>query len=274
MAGPGKQYVIGKGRLSFDAFEPGTKTKTGERYLGNSPELTANKTTDTLDHFDADQGMNIKDESITITNDLGGGFKLDSIEPANVAMWFGGDIEKATIVAATAVAEPDFVAMRGRHYQLGATDDSPSGTRAVTNITVSTVVPGATPSDPVVVTAISSGNIAANVDFDLENASIYIEPDAPLIANGTTLRVVYDQEGVTRTTIIEKGQEVRGALRLRGKNPVGDTKHFYWPYVKVTANGDFALKGDTWQEMSFTYEVLKLDSATERLYVDEIPATV
>ena len=87
MAGPGKNYTIGKGRLYFALFAPGSKTSViGERYLGNSPELTITREQETLDHIDADEGLNVKDESIVISNSLGGSFSTDNIDPENLAM--------------------------------------------------------------------------------------------------------------------------------------------------------------------------------------------
>lgn len=272
MAGAGKQYVIGKGKLHFDQFAAGSKIGTGERYLGNTPELTQSRSSDTLDHMDADEGLNVKDESITISNDITGSFSTDNIEPANVALWFGGDIDKSTIVAATAIVEPDFVAARGRSYQLGKTTDSPQGTRSITNVAIATVAAGATPTDPLVATPLPK--LDGNVDIDLARGRVYIEPDAPDIDDGDVLRVTYDQEGVTREIIIAKGQEIRGALRFLSTNPVGERKDYFWPYVKITANGDYALKGDDWQVMSFNFEVLKLDANTERVYIEALPAAV
>jgi len=270
MSGPGKEYVIGKGRLYFNAFPPGSKIGIGERYLGNSPELSSSTAVDTLDHIDADQGLNVKDESITISNDLTGSFKLDSIETANVAMWFGGDIENSVILAATLLVSPDVIVRRGMWYQLGVSDDMPQGTRRVTNVKISTVAPGATPSDPAVVTALTPEQLLANVEIDLERARVYVELDAPDIADNTVLRFGYDQEGVTREIIIGKGDEIRGQMRFVANNAHGPDKDYFWPYVKVTSNGDYALKGDTWQEMTFDYEVLKLDAKTERVYIDGV----
>lgn len=271
MAGPGKQYVVGKGRVFFDMYAVGTKNSTGERYLGNSPELTVSQASDTLDHIDADQGMNVKDEQITISNDMTGTIALDSIEVENVALWFGGDIENTTIAAAVGITDADFVAKRGTWVQLGKNADNPAGTRKVTNVTISTVVPPVAPATTPTVTAIDAAVLGDNVEINLETGRVYIEPGAPLIPNGTVLRVQYDQEALQTEIVIARGQEIRGALRMVSDNPVGDNKDFYWPYVKLTANGDFALKSDTWQQMSFNYEVLKRDDATERLYINNRP---
>lgn len=270
MAGEGKEYVIGKGRLFFDKFPAGTKTPTGERYFGNTPELSQSIATDTLDHVDSDEGLNIKDESVTIKNDLTLSFKTDNIDVENLALWFTGDLERTTIVAALAVSDPDVEVTRGLFYQLGTSADMPSGTRKVSNVIVSTVVPAVTPTDPPIVTAIAT--LDGNVDIDLDRARIYIEKDAPDIADGDTLRFTYDQDGVTREIVIGKGKEVRGALRFVSNNPIGGQRDHFWPYAKITSNGDYALKGESWQEMSFNVEVLKRDSATERVYIDGVPA--
>lgn len=270
MAGAGKQYVVGKGKLHFDQFAPGSKIGIGERYLGNSPELSMSRSEDTLDHIDADEGLNVKDESITITNDMTGSFSTDNIDVQNVAMWFGGDIERSTIVAALGVAEPDFLATRGRSYQLGKSADTPQGTRMVTNVKVALVTAGAAPTDPLVTTDLTPAQMAANVDIDLERARVYIESDAPDITDGDLLRVTFDQEGMSREIVIAKGQEIRGSLRFHATNPVGERKDYFWPYVKITANGDYALKGDDWQVMSFNFEVLKKDSRTERVYIEAL----
>lgn len=271
MAGPGKQYVVGKGKVYFDKFTPGTKTATGERYLGNSPELTVSQASETLDHIDADAGLNVKDEQITISNDMTGTIALDSIEVDNVALWFGGDIERTVIAAATEIVEPDFIAKRGTWVHLGKTADNPAGTRKVVNVTVAVITPPVAPATDPTVTLIDAADLEDNVEINLETGRIYIEPGAPLITNGTMLRVTYDQEALQTEIVISRGQEIRGSMRMISDNPVGDNKDFYWPYVKLTANGDFALKSDTWQQMSFNYEVLKRDDSTERLYIDNRP---
>lgn len=269
----GKKYVLGKGRLYLALFGAGTKTSTGERYLGNSPELSTTQSAETLDHIDADQGLNVKDESITISNDLTGAFALDSIDVQNVALWFGGDIERATVASAVGIIEPDTTMKRGTWLQLGAAPDQPQGTRSVDNVAISIITPGATPQDPVVVTAVTPQQLADNFEIDLEAGRIYLEPGSALITDTTVLRVTYDQEALTNEIVIGKGMEIRGALRFLARNPKGENKDYFWPYVKITSNGDYALKGDTWQQMSFSFEVLKLNDSTERVYVTNRPAT-
>lgn len=268
----GKNYVLGKGRVYFDQFATGTKNPTGERYLGNTPEFSQTQAQESLDHIDADQGLNVKDESIIISNELTGSFVSDNISNENIAMWFGGDASALVVASATAVVDTDFVAKRGRTFQVGTSASTPMGTRKITNVKVSTVTAGATPSDPPVVTEIATADMPANFEIDLERARIYIEPDAPDVADGDVLRVTYDQEAYSREVIIAKGQQISGALRFLADNPHGKNRDYFYPYVKITSNGDYALKGDSWLQMSFNFEVLKKDASTERAYIDGMRA--
>ena len=50
-------------------------------------------------------------------------------------------------------------------------------------------------------------------------------------------------------------------------NAAGYNDDYYWPYVKLSPDGDFSLKGDEWLNMTFNFEVLKRDSLVERQYI-------
>lgn len=254
MAGAGKEYVIGKGRLFFDRFPVGTKTKTGEAYFGNTPELSASTDRETLEHFDADAGLNVKDESVTIEITQALSFATDNISPENLALWFAGPMNNLTITAAVGENEIFTDIVRGRFYQLGVDATTVTGARNVSNV--------------VVEVGASTITALGNYEVDLEKGRIYIEPDAPDIEDGDDVEVTYDVGAGTRTVIIGKGEEIRGALRFISANPVGAQRDYYWPYVALTSNGDYALKGSEWQQMSFNVEVLKLDDDTDLVYVD------
>jgi len=251
----GKDYVVGKGEVHFDQFAEGTKTKTGERYMGNTPEFSISQDQSTLDHFDSDSGLNVKDESIVTEQNMTGSLVTDNISIENVAAWFGGEVDAVAVAGATLV--PDAIAnvKLGRTYQIGATEDAPQGAR---NISTVVVTKGVTV-------------IAASGNFEVDGAlgRIYIEEDAADIDADDDLTLTYTQVAGTQNTIIAKGTVVQGALRFISKNPVGSQKDYYFPFVKLTANGDFALKGDEWQQIPFSIEVLKLDANTERAYITQ-----
>lgn len=74
--------------------------------------------------------------------------------------------------------------------------------------------------------------------------------------------------------IVGANDAIYGALFFESDNPVGDNVNYWFPYVNLTPNGTFALKGDAWQTMSFTAEALKRDENTERVYVYSPPGGV
>lgn len=70
--------------------------------------------------------------------------------------------------------------------------------------------------------------------------------------------------------VIGSANTLYGALFFEGDNPVGENVNYWWPYVNLRPNGNLALKGDTWQQMSFTAEALKRDTTTERVYTYQL----
>lgn len=253
MATVGKDYVIGKGRVYFNPFLPGTTTPTSEDYLGNTPELSTSQDQTTLDHYDSDSGLNVKDRSVITEKNMTGNLVTDNISVENIARWFGADISNLTIASATALVETHDAEL-GRYIQLGTSSTYPSGRRNLASLVITQGV----------TTIAASGNY----EFDAALGRVYIEPDAADIDAGDELTFTYNQEAGTRTVLIGKGNQVQGSLRFISANPEGSQRDYFYPYVTLQPNGDYALKGEEWQQMPFTFEVLKLDAATERVYID------
>ncbi|HEY1402951.1 MAG TPA: hypothetical protein VGB05_02355, partial [Pyrinomonadaceae bacterium] len=120
MAFPEKNYVLGKGRVYFGQFAPGTRVvEGGLRYLGNTPEFTLSTDSESLDHFDADAGIRVKDDSVTTDLTRNGTLVTDHIDPRNIAMWLQGAAETVSQGVATNVVQAIADAQRGRRYQIG-----------------------------------------------------------------------------------------------------------------------------------------------------------
>lgn len=353
-------YVVGRGRLFFGQFKPGTRRPRGQRYFGNTPELSLSQSEDTLDHYSAEGGVRVKDASVTLQNDSSGSFACDNISDANLAFWFRGEILKrieagsasATGSVTFAVAPPaaddtvtingdviTFVAANpvGMQVLTGATlaatavnlanfiNDTPSlgvkataansvttiraagagaGGNAITlakngaNITVSggtltggtdtseTITDvqrglwlqlGVSPSTPQGVRGTTNVTIAG-VDEDsyiVESGTgrIYVNEDAADIVDGQTLEISYGVAATIEDIVIAKGESIEGELQFLANNAAGLNKDFFWPYVRLTPDGDFALKGDDWQTMTFNFEILLRDSLVERQYITTRPAS-
>ena len=140
-----ENYTLGRGELRFDKFAPGTRNKTGERYLGNTPELNLTTESENLEHFNSDRGIRVKDKSIVLEKTDSGTFIADEISDDNVALWFLGDVSvvaQAALTAQTQVVPANRV-KPGTYIQIGESQANPTGVR---NVTVASVTDGATPT--------------------------------------------------------------------------------------------------------------------------------
>lgn len=358
-------YVIGRGKVYFDRFVLNTQDKTGERYLGNTPSLTMNSAYQNLDHYNSDEGLRQKDDSIQLQVDRNGVFTCDNISMDNVGMLFGTSAVTVAILADPGASETFLVAL-DRYYQLGATDDLPDGVADVTNVVVTdnsgvhafgnlTFAGQPTAADTLTingqvitfralaslihevtiganvietaqnteteinaytslyaVSASGSSNVVSlralasgvggnaitlaksgthptlsgatlsggsasgviaetgNYEVDLTRGRIHILEDAVDITEGDELEINYDISLASRSAVIDDSNQLEGSLRFLADNPKGHNKDYFWPRVKLTPSGEYALKGETWQTMTFNFEVLQpVVAGVKRVYISE-----
>jgi hypothetical protein len=251
-----RDYVIGRGKLYFDKFIPGTTTPTGERYLGNSPSVNVTSTYQDLPHYTSDYAVREMDDNFTLQTDRAGTFTVDNASIENVGLLFGSDATPESVTAATAQSATLTDVKLGYYYQIGTSADTPDGVTNVANVTVTQGV-----------TAVTADG---NYTVDLDNGRIYILEDAADITEGDDLTVAYDVTAGENVVVIEEGEQVEGSLRFISDNPKGTNKNYYWPYVRLQPTGDFALKGEQWQLMTFQFAVLTPKDGRKRVYVREV----
>lgn len=272
-----QNYVVGRGRLFFDKFVDGcNNSEHGEMYFGNTPELSLSSDTETLDHYSSDYGMREKDLTVMLEHSRSGSFTTDHISADNLALFFLGDKTHVTQTQVTGNKEVFENVALGRHYQLGTTDILPMGVRNIENLVVY-VADGDTTinlgdGDVSTIDGVTKVNFAGQIDYDLELGRIYIEPTATEIKNGQQLVVQYDIEAQAREIIIARNRMIYGSLRFLSANPVGSAKDFYWPKVMLQPDGDYALKGDDWQQIGFTFSVLRKNRKVEQVYIESAMA--
>lgn len=255
-----ENYTLGRGELHFDKFAPGTFNKTGERYLGNTPELNRTTESENLDHFNSDRGIRVKDKSIVLEKNDSGTFIADEISDENIALWFLADVGVVAQSATASVVQniPASRVKPGTYIQLGESQANPTGHR---NVTLTSVT-----SDPVGTTYDNLNDYTV----DPELGRLYIVPGGAIEA-GDPLIVTYATAASTRTQIVVgDGTTIEGALRFISYNPTGPRRDYYWPYVQLRADGDFAMKGDEWQQLSFAFDILKRDGYASE-YIDGRP---
>jgi hypothetical protein len=247
-------YVLGRGKLYFDRFAANTKVATGiERYFGNTTELNFSLSSEKLDHFSSESGVRVKDDSVTLQTDSTGNFICDNISVDNLALFFLGDASTVTVTGATLVADTANNVVKGSYFQIGTSSGNPAGTRDISTVVV------------------KKGVTTINTDqyvLDTALARIQWAEDADEFSDGDDLTLTYTQVAHTRDRVVSKSESIQGAMRFIADNPKGSNRDYFIPYCEISPDGDFALKGDDWQQLGFTIEILKLDEDTERLYIE------
>jgi hypothetical protein len=112
---------------------------------------------------------------------------------------------------------------------------------------------------------------SAEVEIDETTGSVYLAEDAVSFSDGDTITVTYDTLAESRNVLVTGGKEVYCAIRFIADNPKGINHNIIIPYALVASDGDMSLIGETWQELSMGLEALKLNDATEKVYVDGLP---
>lgn len=256
-----QNYTLGRGKVHFARFKPGTQTPDGFFYIGNTPEFSLTIESETLDHFSSDEGIREKDDSVPLEVNRSGSMTTDNIDPKNVALFFFGS---DTVVTQAVVASAPFLIediKAGHSYKLGSTSINPAGHFGI-NPTGLTVEQGVTP-------------LVAGTDYtiDLDGGIISFVEGSAIAVDGVDITVTYAIRASSRSRVISGSEPVEGAMIYRTRNPKGDDVVFFMPYVKITPNGDYALKGDEWQTIPLSLEILK-PTTGEAIYRDGTPAYV
>lgn len=162
--------------------------------------------------------------------------------PANIT------VSGATLAGGTSTTEEIGNVERGRWYQLGKTDDLPQGVRRIGSVVI-------------------TGVDAASYTVDADAGRIYIKPEAEDIVDGDDLEVAYGIRAGVDDIVIARSDVIEGEMQFVANNAAGLNSDYFWPYVKLSPDGDFSLKGDEWQAMTFNFEILKRDALIERQYI-------
>lgn len=258
-------YTLGRGKLYFDPFASGATVTAstaglGERYLGNSPEFTLSLESTKLDHFNADQGIRTKDKSVLLELNRTGSFVVDDISAENLSLFVLGSTSTVSQTSASGVTSAFTAVKAGQFYQLGVSPTTPAGVRDVTSVVVTNT---ATPATTYV--------LGTHYNLDADLARIEVIEGSAMVGVGIT--VTYNRNATTYERIVTGASaEVEGALRFIAFNAEGTQRDFYFPYVRLTPSGDFALKGDEWQQLSFEVEILSKADTINAIYIDGRPA--
>lgn len=253
-------YTLGRGEVWFSRFiDTVTYDPEGFRYIGNTPEMSLTIESETLDHYNSDRGIREKDDSVPLEVNRTGSLTTDNIDPENVALFFFGTASSETTAGSTGNTDAITSIKLDRAYMIGATSSNPAGVFGLDSGGTNTV-------------EISGGaTLVEGTDYeiDYDNGMITFLSGGT-VAEDDDIDITYDLAANTRSRVISGSAPVEGAMIYRTVNPKGEDCTFYFPYVKISPNGDYALKGDEWQQIPMSLEVLKL-SSREAIYRDGDP---
>lgn len=278
--GATKSYVLPNGRVEFKLAPNvgGVERKDlakGFRYLGASKELNLTQENETLEHKSSECGFNTTDEEIITSSKLTGSLTLESINSDNLAMFFAGNVEN--VVQQQAQNKKDIIKIYpSLGYRLGVTKENPNGVFAAT---ITKIELFASENDAKSGTS-ATGTLAENTDYEYTPEMAYLmigdtDTTKKVPVEGVWAVVTYDLKQAKRDVVISKGQSIVGELLFRGCNAHGENRQYWMPKVRLSANGDFALKGgEEWQALGFNITALQDDAVGSMLYINGQPSTV
>lgn len=261
-------YTIGRGEVHFARFASGTTTPMGFRYIGNTPEFSLTFESTKLDHFNSDRGIREKDASVTIEVARSGQITTDEIDNENVSMFLFSAAGAETIAVAGGAVTNEVIAdvVLGRSYPLGVSDSDPVGALSV-------AFPG---SGGTLFTVKNSGGTTtytAGTDYVFNTGTGLLTPlEGGTITAGSDIKVNYTELAYNYELVKSGSEPVAGALKFITFNPIGEQRVYTLPYVSISPNGDYNLKGDEWQQLPFNFEILR-KGALEAVYVNGAPFT-
>lgn len=259
-------YVLGRGKLFFDQFTAGATITAatrggGELYLGNTPEFNLTQESNKLDHFNSDAGLRVKDKSVLLELNRTGNFITDNISVENLAMFFLGQSSTVNQASATAQTYAITGVLGDRYYQIGESASLPAGIKDIASLVITNTT---TPATVYV--------LGTDYTVDLERARIYVPLGSAMIGVGITCTYNVNATTYERITTLSNTSTVEGKLRFVSENAEGTKRDIIFPYVKLSPAGDFALKGDEWQQLGFDVEILKKADGIADMYIDGLPA--
>jgi hypothetical protein len=132
---PTANQTLGRGKVYFNRFVTGTLAGPGERYIGNTTEITMTTAVETLDHYSSDSGVREKDISVETQRNRTLRITTDDISAENIALLLGSDAQLRATAGITDDGDT-LTVQQGLYYQLGTRASRPEGVRNVTNVIV------------------------------------------------------------------------------------------------------------------------------------------
>jgi hypothetical protein len=246
-------YLLGGGCM-FGAFvDSTTQLRTSGWFdLGNSPSISLEVDSETVEHESSRTGIKEVDVELTTKRTVSMTFSLDEINDRNLSLWVGGDEASFTNPGRTYTASnlPLSTSVTlGQWYDL--VDNT--GARMYDLQATPTFRETAGPTTLVLDT---------DYTVDAKWGRVFLKTTATNIADGEALDYSYTPDGSEVATLDEVralgGGEKELAILFISENAQGEKQREYvFHRVNLTANGSLDLIGDDFSQMSFDGAIKK-----------------
>lgn len=271
---PGHSYKLGQSSNNPAGYF-GVNPAGFSAYTGSAP-TAATGTVTFGDVGDADDTITIGGQVYTMKASPANPYDVDigataAESAANLAAAINAGSGAGTAYGTGTIANTDVTA--------SVASDVVTVTAIVTGTAGNSIALTASGSD---ITASGTGNLAGGVgtgfvpgeDYEMDfDTGLFTVLEDGAITEGSDVTIGFGVRQSTRERVISGATPVEGALMFVAANPKGKQFNYYFPWVKFTPNGDYALKSDEWQQIPFNLEILK-PSATEAIFMDGKPAYV
>jgi len=261
-------YVLGRGILYLSEQTDKTKGKSF-RDVGNTTEFNLSITEETLEHTSSRTGLSVTDKEVTTSKKVEGTITMDSIEFNNLSIFFsatGEDDKAVTINPNASIDEADAHVLveansfaLGRHINVVDQDGVQLYNMDATEIDNAASFQLYQDGSPLAA-AVYASDGSGDVEWDLEFGTFFIKPTATVIDPTKEIKVAMLQAVVTVGATIDRlnglaqsSQEL--SVRFLGENPANNGKQREVQVFKtiLRANGDWALIGEDWQTLGFSF---------------------
>lgn len=263
MTGNENGITLGRGEIFLGRYNPGRKAPEGLRYVGVSSALSVSSESDEQTYMSKEGGVDEIVESAQMSVTRSGSFTTESINDDNIAMFFMGDKSRVTVDQATGATHTIDSAELGLSYQVGVSEANPVGLRNISDVSASIPAGDGTAE----ATPLEDGT---DFSVNLETGMLTLLPSSPNVTDGATVDITYSADGYTQNRVLSGNKSIYVSLRYIAENITGPDRHYFFPYVKLTPSGDYALKSDEWMALTFNLQVMKPRSM-EAVYVDGHP---
>lgn len=240
------KLTLGSGRVYFDPFAPGTKTLTGERYVGNTPAFSVTRSVESTTRVRSLRGRTLRSDPIIISETFTASVTTDNMNLENIADWYGADLDQSLLGGISINA--NFVLEHNKTYSLNEFAESVDASSSIEQIRV-----------------FKNGAEVSLDNFDLSDLKYgrFRLSDYPKgLFYGETISVLIQTKTIKRSDITLTQRSVSGRLRFASKNIVGADCEYVYPHATMTCSGALDFKGEGFQSLTFNVEMYPLDAAT------------